>query len=99
MTTFSGSKTRATPIFSSWRKATGPVTSFAMTTSQRTMTASPGAMSSASASVCGSELLQVVDRLLERDDVAVLGVDVVEAGLVRLGIAVADGLARDERAV
>ena len=47
MTTRSGSNTFA-PIFSIARNATGPETSFAITTSQRTMTRSPGATSSAS---------------------------------------------------
>ena len=63
ITTFAGSKTSATPIFSICRNATGPLTSFAITTSQRTITTSPGLTSSASqwasrifsASVCGSE--------------------------------------------
>src|SRR3712207_6822541 len=100
ITTLSGSKTRSTPILCIWRKATGPETSFAMTTSQRTITTSPGVTSSASAcarrifsaSVCGSELLQVVERLVEGDDIAVLRVDVVEAGLVCPRVAVSDGL-------
>src|SRR6266508_5937626 len=63
MTTRAGSKTFLAPICSIARKATGPETSFAMTRSQRTITRSPGAMSSASvwasrifsASVCGME--------------------------------------------
>src|SRR5690242_9380025 len=96
------------PIFSSCRNATGPLTSFAITTSQRTITTSPGATSSASqwasrifsASVCGTgKLLQVRDDLVDRDDVAVLRVDVVQVRLVGVGIAVADRLARDGRAV
>src|SRR3990170_8062217 len=105
ITTLAGSKTAVAPIFSIWRKATGPDTSFAITRSHRTMTTSPGWTSSASqcastifsASVCasGRQLLQVGDDLVDRDDVSVLRVDVVEVRLVRGGIAVADRLARD----
>src|SRR6478735_2073974 len=98
ITTFAGSKTSETPIFSSCRNATGPLTSFAITTSQRTITTSPGETSSASqwasrifsASVCGTDVLQVRDHVVDRDDVAVLRVDVVQVRLVRGGVAVAD---------
>ena len=62
-TTFAGSNTRFAPIFSIARKAIGPEMSFVITTSQRTITMSPGATSSASvwastifwARVCGTE--------------------------------------------
>src|SRR5690348_4145998 len=95
MTIFAGSNTRETPIFSSCRNATGPLTSFAITTSHRTITTSPGATSSASqcasrifsASVCGTgKLLQVRDHVVDRDDVAVLRVDVVQVRLVGVGV-------------
>src|SRR5438132_9798761 len=107
MTTLAGSKTFVAPIFSIARKATGPDTSFAITTSQRTITTSPGRGSSApecaarifSASVCGIQLLQVVEDGLERDDVPVLRVDVEEISLVCGSVAVADRLARDDRAI
>src|SRR4051794_865830 len=96
ITTFAGSKTRSAPIFSIALNATGPETSFAMTTSQRTVTTSPGAMSSASvcasrifsASVCGNEGLQCLQALVERDDVPVLQVDVVERRVVGGRIAI-----------
>src|SRR5262249_15400311 len=89
------------------RKATGPETSLAMTTSQRTMTTSPGETSSTdawasrifSASVCPNELLQVVEYLPQGDDVPVLGVDVVQARCVGVRVAVADRLARHDRPV
>src|SRR5712691_1184831 len=105
ITTLPESKTRSTPILSIARNASGPETSLAMTTSQRTITTSPGVTSSASqcasrifsASVCASGCLQVRDDLVERDDVAVLRVDVVEVRLVRGGIAVSNCFARDDR--
>src|SRR3954467_8384886 len=107
ITTFAGSKTDSTPIFSSWRNATGPLTSLAITTSQRTITTSPGETSSASqcasrilsASVWGSESLQALDDVVDGDDVSVLGVDVVQVRLVRPRVAVADGLAGHHDAV
>src|SRR5712692_10297757 len=107
MTTLAGSKTFAAPIFSIARKATGPETSFAITTSQRTITTSPGRGSSTpecaarifSASVCGIQLLQMVEDGLERDHVPVLLVDVEEVSVVRSGVAVGDRLARDDRAI
>src|SRR6476469_1523030 len=107
MTTRDGSKTRVAPIFSICRNATGPLTSFAITTSQRTITTSPGLTSSASqwasrifsASVCGIKHLEVGDDLVDRDDVAVLRVDVVQVRLVGRRVAVADRLARHRRAV
>src|SRR4051794_2281574 len=107
MTIFAGSKTFSTPIFSICRNATGPLTSFAITTSQRTMTTSPGLTSSASqwasrifsASVCASEHLQVRDHGVDGHNVAVLRVDVVEVRLVGRRVAIADRLARHRRAV
>jgi hypothetical protein len=48
-TTFAGSNARFAPIFSIARNAIGPEMSFVITTSQRTMTMSPGATSPASA--------------------------------------------------
>src|SRR5689334_11237770 len=104
MTTRAGSKTRVAPIFSIARNATGPETSFAITTSQRTVTTSPGRTSSASqwasrifsASVCANQSLQCREALVERDDVAVLEVDVVQGGVVGGGVTVADGLAGDD---
>ena len=48
ITTLVGSKTRLAPIFSIARNAMGPEMSFVITTSQRTMTMSPGATASAS---------------------------------------------------
>src|SRR3954452_23146734 len=61
-TTFAGSKTFFAPIFSIARNAIGTEMSFVITTSQRTITMSPGATSSTSlwasrifsASVCGT---------------------------------------------
>src|SRR3954454_15544750 len=105
ITTFDGSQTRSAPIFSIALNATGPETSFAMTTSQRTVTTSPGARSSTSAwasrifsaSVCGNEALQRLQGLVEREDVAVFQVDVVERRVVGGGVAVADRLARHDR--
>src|SRR3989442_15982805 len=97
ITILSGSKTRVAPIFSIARKATGPETSFAITTSQRTITTSPGRGSSTpecaarifSASVCGTQLLQVAEGGLERDHVPVLRVDIEEVSLMRSSVAVA----------
>src|SRR6478735_7703917 len=107
MTTRDGSKTRSAPIFSIARKATGPETSFAITTSQRTVTTSPGRTSSASAcasrifsaSVCANQTFQRVEALIERDDIAVLEVDVVERRLVRGRVTVTDRLAGHHRPV
>src|SRR5262249_19333514 len=107
ITTFDGSKTLSTSIRSIARKASGPDTSFAKTRSHRTMTTSPGATSSASqwasrifsASVCPSELLQVLEDVVDGDHVPVLRVDVVEVGLVRGRVAVADRLARHDHPV
>src|SRR6478752_981306 len=104
MTTRDGSKTRSAPIFSIARNATGPETSFAITTSQRTVTTSPGLMSSASqcarrifsTSVCANQPLQCREAVVERNDIAVLEVDVVQRRVVSRRIAVADGLARDD---
>src|SRR4051794_28970969 len=107
ITTFAGSNTSSTPIFSICRNATGPLTSLAITTSQRTITTSPGSTSSASqwasrsfsASVCRTESLHVRDHLVDRDDVAVLRVDVVQVRLVRGGVPVADRLSGHGRPV
>src|SRR3970040_2150200 len=107
MTTLLGSKTLVPPTFSFCRNATGPLTSFATTTSQRTMTTSPGRTSSASAcasrifsaSVCGNELLQVLDDLGQGNHVSVLRVEVVEVGGVRVRVAVSDRLSRHDRPV
>ena len=107
ITTRAGSKTRSAPICSIARNATGPETSFAITTSQRTMTTSPGARSSTSAcasrifsaSVCGNELLQVRRGTRRARRRRRTSVDVVEARLVRRGVAVADRLARHDRPV
>lgn len=49
--------------------------------------------------MCRTDSLQVLEHLLRRHHVAVLGVYVVEVGLVGVRIAVADGLARDYRPV
>src|SRR3970282_1673489 len=107
MTTLLGSKTLVAPIFSICRNASGPLTSFAITTSQRTRTTPPGWTSSAtlcasrifSASVCGNELLQVLDDLGQGNHVSVLRVEVVEVGGVRVRVAVSDRLSRHDRPV
>src|SRR3954451_25329294 len=107
ITTRDGSQTRSAPIFSIARNATGPETSFAITTSQRTVTTSPGRTSSASqwasrifsASVCGNETLQRLQALVERHDVAVLQVDVVKRRVVGRRSAVADRFPRNDRPV
>ena len=104
MTTRDGSKTRSAPIFSIARNATGPETSFAITTSQRTVTTSPGRTSSASqcasrifsTSVCANQALQRREALVERHDVAVLEVDVVQRRVVGRRVPVADRLARHD---
>src|SRR3954465_4967431 len=96
ITIFAGSNTSSTPIFSICRNATGPLTSFAITTSQRTMTTSPGLTSSASqwagricsASVCGTDDLQVRDDLVDAHDVAVLRVDVEQVRLMGRRVAI-----------
>src|SRR6478672_11487228 len=98
MTTRDGSNTRFAPIFSIARNATGPETSFAITTSQRTVTTSPGRTSSASqcarrifsTSVCANQPLQCREALVQRYDVAILEVDVVQRRLVGRPIPVAD---------
>src|SRR3712207_5336379 len=105
-TTFAGSKTLPAPIFSICRKATGPETSFAITRSQETMTTSPGVTSSASvwassifsASVRGTDLLQVLEGLPHGDHVPVLGVHVIEVRLVGVGVTITHSLTRHDRA-
>src|SRR6478609_4713981 len=104
MTTRAGSNTRAAPIFSIARNATGPETSFAITTSHRTVITSPGRTSSASqwarrifsTSVCGNQGSQRVEALVERHDVAVLQVDVVQSGFLGRRVPVADGFPRHD---
>src|SRR5215212_1630806 len=51
-----------------------------------------------STSVCRGDLLQIIERLPNRDYVAVLGVYVVEVRLVSVRVAVAYGLAGDDGA-
>src|SRR4051794_7510260 len=104
ITTREGSNTRLAPIFSIARNATGPETSFAITTSQRTVMTSPGLTSSASqcarrifsTSVCANQPLQCREAVVERNDIAVLEVDVVQRSVVGRRIPVADGLARHD---